>query len=316
MSEQVLRNGNVMERSRTRTITQIAMLGALAGVLMNIEFPIPFLAPSFYQLDFSEIPVLVGTFAMGPVAGILIEVVKVLVHLVTMGTVTAGVGDFANFLFGCTFVVPAGIIYRLHHNKSRKHAVIGMAAGKLAPELQKKAVIWGTVGAIGMRLVFATLLVEALTLIPLIHLGGGLVLVWIAIQLLKGGDEDAHIEAKNSLMGAIWTIIVADAMMSIDNVIGVVGAAKGHLELVIVGMLITVPIIVFCSTLFARIINKFPVILWAGGALLGWVAGEMIVEDPLLMPYIQGEELLVKFGTVFFVLIVTGMIKIWKKRDA
>ena len=187
--------------------------------------------------------------------------------------------------------------------------VIGMAAGKLAPELQKKAVIWGTVGAIVMRLVFATLLVEALTLIPLIHLGGGLVLVWIAIQLLKGGDEDAHIEAKNSLMGAIWTIIVADAMMSIDNVIGVVGAARGHLEL-------TVPIIVFCSTLFARIINKFPAILWAGGALLGWVAGEMIVEDPLLMPYIQGEELLVKFGTVFFVLIVTGMIKIWKKRDA
>ena len=129
MSEQVLRNGNVMERSRTRTITQIAMLGALAGVLMNIEFPIPFLAPSFYQLDFSEIPVLVGTFAMGPVAGILIEVVKVLVHLVTMGTVTAGVGDFANFIFGCAFVVPAGLIYRFHHKKSRVHAVAGMAVG-------------------------------------------------------------------------------------------------------------------------------------------------------------------------------------------
>ena len=184
--------------------------------------------------------------------------------------------------------------------------VIGMAAGKLAPELQKKAVLWGTVGAIVMRLIFATILVEALTLIPLIHLGGG----------LKGGEEEAHIEAKNSLSGAIWTIIVADAMMSIDNVIGVVGAAKGHLELVIVGLLITVPIIIFCSTLFARIIHKYPAILWAGGALLGWVAGEMIVEDPLLVPYIQGEELLVKFGTVFFVLIVTGMIKIWKKRDS
>ncbi len=141
--------------------------------------------------------------------------------------------------------------------------------------------------------------------------------MWIAIQLLKGGDEEAHIDAKDSLLGgAVWTIIVADAMMSIDNVIGVVGAAKGHLELVIVGMLITVPIIVFCSTLFARLINKFPAILWAGGALLGWVAGEMIVEDPLLIPYIQGEELLVKIGTVFFVLIVTGMIKIWKKRDS
>ena len=97
MSEQVLKSGNVMERSRTRTITQIAMLGALAGILMNFEFPLPFLAPSFYQLDFSEIPVLVGAFAMGPIAGILIEVVKVLVHLVTMGTMTAGVGDFANF---------------------------------------------------------------------------------------------------------------------------------------------------------------------------------------------------------------------------
>ena len=131
MSEQVLKSGNVMERSRTRTITQIAMLGALAGILMNFEFPLPFLAPSFYQLDFSEIPVLVGAFAMGPIAGILIEVVKVLVHLVTMGTMTAGVGDFANFIFGCAFVVPAGLIYRRHHTKSRKHAVLGMAAGTL-----------------------------------------------------------------------------------------------------------------------------------------------------------------------------------------
>lgn len=131
MSEQVLRNGNVMERSRTRTITQIAMLGALAGVLMNFEFPIPFLAPSFYQIDFSEIPVLVGSFAMGPLAGVLIELVKIMVHLVTKGTVTAGVGDVANFIFGCTFVVPAGLIYRLHHTKSRKHAVMGMAAGTI-----------------------------------------------------------------------------------------------------------------------------------------------------------------------------------------
>ena len=129
MSEQVLRNGNVMERSRTRTITQIAMLGAVAGVLMNFEFPIPFLAPSFYQLDFSEIPVLIGAFAMGPMAGAVIELVKILVHLVTKGTMTAGVGDLANFIFGCTFVVPAGLIYRLHNIKSRKHAVAGMAVG-------------------------------------------------------------------------------------------------------------------------------------------------------------------------------------------
>ncbi|MDC7289957.1 ECF transporter S component [Blautia schinkii] len=129
MSEQVLRNGNVMERSRTRTITQVAMLGAVAGVLMNFEFPIPFLAPPFYQLDFSEIPVLVGAFAMGPLAGVMVELVKVLIHLVTKGTTTAMVGDIANFLVGCAFVVPAGLIYRFHYVKSRKHAVIGMAVG-------------------------------------------------------------------------------------------------------------------------------------------------------------------------------------------
>ena len=129
MSEQVLRSGNVVARSKTRTITQVAMLGAIAGILMNLEFPIPFLAPSFYQLDFSEIPVLIGSFAMGPIAGVLIELVKILVHLVSKGTMTAGVGDLANFIFGCTFAVPAGLIYRYKSVKSRKHAVVGMAVG-------------------------------------------------------------------------------------------------------------------------------------------------------------------------------------------
>lgn len=131
MSEQVLKNSNVMMRSKTRIIAQIAMLGAVAGVLMNFEFPLPFLAPSFYQLDFSEIPALVGSFAMGPAAGMLVELVKILVHLVTKGTVTAGVGDVANFLFGCAYVVPAGLIYRFRHVKSRRHAVEGMAIGTL-----------------------------------------------------------------------------------------------------------------------------------------------------------------------------------------
>ena len=109
MSEQTMTRKNVTGRSRTRELTQIAMLGAVAGILMNLEFPLPFLAPSFYQLDFSEIPALIGAFAMGPVAGILVELVKILIHLVTRGTMTAGVGDVANFLMGCAFIVPAGI---------------------------------------------------------------------------------------------------------------------------------------------------------------------------------------------------------------
>ena len=194
--------------------------------------------------------------------------------------------------------------------------VIGMAAGKLSPDLQKKAILWGTFGAIALRLLFATVLVEALHLIPAIHLGGGLVLLWIAIQLLKGDDEEHNIEAKDSLRGAVFTIIMADAMMSIDNVLGVVGASNGHLEFVIFGMLITVPLIIYGSSIFAKLIGKYPIILLFGGGLLGWVAGEMMVEDPILMPYVQGEELFFKIGTVFFVLIVTAMIKAYRKLKA
>ena len=129
MDGQTMTKKNTAGRSRTREITQIAMLGAVAGILMNLEFPLPFLAPSFYQLDFSEIPALVGAFAMGPVAGMLVELVKILIHLVTRGTMTAGVGDVANFLMGCAFIVPAGVLYRFHKKKSRRHAVAGMAAG-------------------------------------------------------------------------------------------------------------------------------------------------------------------------------------------
>ena len=194
--------------------------------------------------------------------------------------------------------------------------VIGMAAGKLSPDLQKKAILWGTFGAIALRLLFATVLVEALHLIPAIHLGGGLVLLWIAIQLLKGDDEEHNIEAKDSLRGAVFTIIMADAMMSIDNVLGVVGASNGHLEFVSVGMLITVPLIIYGSSIFAKLIGEYPIILLFGGGLLGWVAGEMMVEDPILMPYVQGEELFFKIGTVFFVLIVTAMIKAYRKLKA
>ena len=129
MSEQVIRNTKVVNRSKTRNLVQVAMLGAVAGVLMNFEFPIPILAPPFYQMDFSEVPVLLGAFAMGPVAGVVIELIKVLLHFVLHGTMTAGVGELANFIFGCAFAVPAGLIYRYHNKKTRVHALVGMSVG-------------------------------------------------------------------------------------------------------------------------------------------------------------------------------------------
>ena len=121
---------NVMPQNKKKmgvqAITQIGMLSAIATVLMLFEIPLPF-APSFYEIDLSEVPVLVGCFVMGPAAGAIIELVKVLLNLVINGTLTAGVGEFGNFLIGCSFVVPAGILY--HRIRSKKGAVIGMILG-------------------------------------------------------------------------------------------------------------------------------------------------------------------------------------------
>ena len=112
-------------RAATRMIVCVGMLAAISTILMLFEFPLPFLAPGFYELDFSEVPILIGAFALGPVAGVLTELVKVLLNLVVNGTQTAFVGEFANFVMGCMFVLPASLIYKM--KKSRKHAVIGLA---------------------------------------------------------------------------------------------------------------------------------------------------------------------------------------------
>lgn len=123
-------NTNLVKRATSKvelkTMVQIGMLGAVSVVLMMFEIPLWF-APSFYKLDFSEVPVLIGTFAMGPLAGAAIEFIKILLHLLFKGTTTAGVGDFANFLIGCALVVPAGILYQ--RKKTRKNAVLGLILG-------------------------------------------------------------------------------------------------------------------------------------------------------------------------------------------
>lgn len=134
MSEQVVKKnaGNTMTGNRTkiRTMVQMGMLSAVAVVLMMVEFPIPFLAPPFYKFDFSEVPVLIGCFAMGPMAGVGIELIKVLLFALIRGSATAGVGEVANFLMGCAFIIPAALFYR--YRKSRKFAMIGMGVGTIA----------------------------------------------------------------------------------------------------------------------------------------------------------------------------------------
>lgn len=115
---------------KTRKLVEIGMLGAIAAVLMLFELPIPFIAPPFYEIDLSEVPVLIGAFALGPLAGAAIELVKILLNLLINGTMTAFVGEFGNYLIGCAFIVPAGLIYKLH--KSKNQALLSMLAGTLS----------------------------------------------------------------------------------------------------------------------------------------------------------------------------------------
>ena len=118
-----------MKNRRIRNMVQIGMLAAVATVLMLFEFPLWF-APSFYQLDFSEVAVLIGAFSMGPAAGVVIEALKILLNFLINGTITAGVGELANFIIGCGLIVPAALIYKRH--KTKKNAVLGMAVGTVA----------------------------------------------------------------------------------------------------------------------------------------------------------------------------------------
>ncbi|KNZ33299.1 MAG: membrane protein [Methylibium sp. NZG] len=168
--------------------------------------------------------------------------------------------------------------------------VIALACRKLPPAQRTQGIIWGTAGAIILRVI---LIFFALTLlaIPYLKLVGAVLLVWIGIKLLVP-DEDAHgeIEASDKLWAAIKTIIVADLVMSVDNVIAIAGAAEGaggdhKMPLVIFGLLVSIPIIVWGSQLVLKLMDRFPMIITIGGMLLGWIAGTMAVTDPAVVKY-------------------------------
>ena len=161
--------------------------------------------------------------------------------------------------------------------------VIALAARNLPKHLQKKAIIWGTVGAIGVRTLM-TLVVVWLLKIPGLMLVGGLGLLWIAYKLIadQGGEEEEHGPAASTFWGAMKTIVIADALMGIDNVLGVAGAAHGAMDLVVIGLLISVPIVVFGSTMVLKLVDRFPAIIYIGAAVLAWTAASMIVNEPVL----------------------------------
>jgi len=168
--------------------------------------------------------------------------------------------------------------------------VIALACRKLPPAQRTQGILWGTAGAIGLRVV---LIFFALTLlaIPFLKLVGAVLLVWIGVKLLAPEDEGDHeVQASDKLWAAIKTVIVADLVMSVDNVIAIAGAAEGaggdhKMPLVVFGLLVSIPIIVWGSQLVIKLMDRFPMVIVVGGMLLGWIAGTMAVTDPAVIGY-------------------------------
>ena len=170
--------------------------------------------------------------------------------------------------------------------------VIALAARNLPPEHQNKAIIWGTVGAIAVRSAM-TVGVVWLLKIPGLMLVGGLGLLWVAYKLIADTSEEEHEGVgATTFWGAMKTIIVADALMGVDNVLGVAGAANGSFDLVVIGLLISIPIVVLGSKVVLRMVEKWPVIIQLGAAVLAFTAAQMIINEKLLDPIFDGGEAL------------------------
>lgn len=192
--------------------------------------------------------------------------------------------------------------------------VIGMAARNLPIEQRKKAIIFGAGAAIILRATLTAIAAYLLN-IPLLMTLGGLLLLWIAVKLLIEDSEEAHIESGKDLRSAIKTIIVADVVMSLDNVLAVAGAAHGNILLVLFGLALSIPIIMWGSGLVARILNKLPWLVYVGSGILGYTAGGLITGDKLVAKHIiQGSDFLETFIPIFLAIIIVIVGYFFKKK--
>lgn len=200
--------------------------------------------------------------------------------------------------------------------------VIGMAARNLPAEQQKRAILWGTAGAIVIRAISTVVVVWLLGLTGL-KLAGGLLLIWIALKLLIENSGDGHkLEAGASLMKAVTTIVIADTAMGLDNVLAVAGAAHGDFVLVLVGLIISIPIMVFGSTMVLRLMVRFPWLIYVGSGILAWTAGKMIVGESFVADALDGSggwkyavEALVIAGTLYAGYAINRRRAQQRKRD-
>ena len=185
------------------------------------------------------------------------------------------------------FWIPLGQILLVNIVLSGDNAVvIALAARSLPPKQQKLAIFWGSGAAILMRIVLTIFAVKLLTF-PYLKLVGAVALVWIGIQLLSADEGEENVSSSSTLSAAIRTILLADLVMSIDNVLGVAAAAKGSMPLLIIGLAVSIPLVVFGASMLLKVMERFPIIITIGGGLLGWVAGEMAVTDPAITGWVE-----------------------------
>lgn len=193
--------------------------------------------------------------------------------------------------------------------------VIAMAARTLQPAQRNKAIFWGSAAAIIMRIVLTIVAIQLLSL-PYLKMIGAVLLVYIGIDLLKG-EDDGEDDGKeiNGMVAAIRTILIADLVMSLDNVLAVAAAAKGNVPLLIMGLLVSIPLIIFGATLLTKVMERFPIIITIGAALLGFLAGEMLLTDPAVTTRFgaMGEQT-VTFGGILGAVLVVALGTYLQKR--
>lgn len=166
--------------------------------------------------------------------------------------------------------------------------VIALACRGLPADKRRIGMILGAGVAVVLRIVF-TVLVAALLSTPFLKILGGVLLLWIAVKLLVGDEEEGSVKETDRLWHAVWTVAVADAVMSLDNVLAIAAVAQGSTLLLVLGLAISIPLIVAGAALIMKLLDRVPLLVWAGAALLGWVAGEMLISDPWLLGQLGAE---------------------------
>ena len=200
--------------------------------------------------------------------------------------------------------------------------VIAMACRGLPPQQRRMGLVLGSGVAVVMRILFTVIVVRLLE-VPFLRIGGSLLLVWIAIQLVSQDEDDAENKVKSTdkLLHAVWTIAVADMVMSLDNVLAIAAVAKNNTPLLILGLVISIPLIVAGATLIMALLSRFPLLVWAGAGLLGWVAGEMLDSDPYLVErfgeaVLHRIELAVASAGAAIVLVAGFVLRLRRRRKA